>query len=243
MGICTWSPRLDMNGNSARGISFAKGLAGIYQLHNFDKVTGRIASSEDEDEDDTARPTGGAFRAQKKEGRLDINGNYQTSQADQDADADADTATTGDAIVQQLKRRKSLEMVPKLSILGTVHGKKGKGSSGIKINPLFRPGAEIRELSARLITACQKDDMITCVSISERYGVSLLNKGDYDGRTPLHLACSENHVDILKYILSRKGIDVAPIDRWGNSPLNDAKNCKHMMCVQLMEEKMDNMNT
>ena len=27
MGICTWSPRLDGNGNSVRGIGFAKGLA------------------------------------------------------------------------------------------------------------------------------------------------------------------------------------------------------------------------
>jgi len=39
MGICTWSPRLDMNGNSARGIKFARCLSEIYQIHNFDKVS------------------------------------------------------------------------------------------------------------------------------------------------------------------------------------------------------------
>ena len=211
MGICTWSPRLDMNGNSARGISFAKGLAGIYQLHNFDKVTGRIASREETEDDD------------RKE---------EDDKIEEEEEKDIE-----DDVVEQLKRRKSLEMVPRVSNLG--HFGKGKGSSGIKINPLFRPDAEIRELSARLITACQKDDMITCVSITERYGVSLLNRSDYDGRTPLHLACSENHVEILKYVLSRKGICLTPIDRWGNSPLDDAKNGKHVMCVQLMEEKME----
>ena len=58
----------------------------------------------------------------------------------------------------------------------------------VKMNPLFRPDAELRELSARLITAASMGDMITCASITERYGVGLLNKGDYDGRTPIHLA-------------------------------------------------------
>lgn len=44
--------------------------------------------------------------------------------------------------------------------------------------------AELRELSARLITAASMGDMITCTSIIERYGIGLLNTGDYDGRTP-----------------------------------------------------------
>ena len=35
-------------------------------------------------------------------------------------------------------------------------------SGGVKMNPLFRPGAELRELSARLITAASMGDMITC---------------------------------------------------------------------------------
>ena len=42
MGICTWSPRLDLNGNSVRGILYARGLANIYQIHNFDKVSGKM---------------------------------------------------------------------------------------------------------------------------------------------------------------------------------------------------------
>ena len=30
-----------------------------------------------------------------------------------------------------------------------------------------------------------------------------LNKGDYDRRTPLHLASAEGHLDIVKYLLDR----------------------------------------
>ena len=57
-----------------------------------------------------------------------------------------------------------------------------------------KPFAELRELSARLITAASMGDMITCASIAERYGVGLLNTGDYDGRTPLHLACADSQM-------------------------------------------------
>lgn len=50
-----------------------------------------------------------------------------------------------------------------------------------------------------------------------------LNKGDYDQRTPLHLAASRGHLDIVTYLLS-KGVNPSPRDRWGATPLNDAKN-------------------
>ena len=49
------------------------------------------------------------------------------------------------------------------------------------------------------------------------------NKGDYDKRTAIHLAASEGHIDIVKYFLG-KGIDKDVKDRWGNTPLSEAKN-------------------
>ena len=52
--------------------------------------------------------------------------------------------------------------------------------------------------------------------------------GDYDKRTPLHLAASENHIDALRFlILEAKVQDVSPLDRWSNTPLDDAIRCKH----------------
>lgn len=50
-----------------------------------------------------------------------------------------------------------------------------------------------------------------------------LDAGDYDGRTPLHLAASEGHLDILKQLVRHGLKDVNPTDRWGNTPLDDAK--------------------
>ena len=49
-----------------------------------------------------------------------------------------------------------------------------------------------------------------------------MDEGDYDQRTPLHLASAFGHLDIVKYLIST-GVKVSPVDRWGATPLNDAK--------------------
>ena len=49
-----------------------------------------------------------------------------------------------------------------------------------------------------------------------------LNAADYDGRTPLHLACAEGQVEAVKYLL-QQDVCSTPKDRWGNTPLTDAK--------------------
>jgi len=51
--------------------------------------------------------------------------------------------------------------------------------------------------------------------------------GDYDGRTPLHLAASENKLKVLYYLVMDAKVDVNPIDRWGSSPLDDAIRTRH----------------
>ena len=50
-----------------------------------------------------------------------------------------------------------------------------------------------------------------------------LDQADYDGRTPLHLAVSEGHFDIVKLLLVSGLKNINPIDRRGNTPLTDAK--------------------
>ncbi len=49
-----------------------------------------------------------------------------------------------------------------------------------------------------------------------------LNQGDYDKRTPLHLAVSSGHFDIIQYLIKKK-VNPNPVDRWNATPLDDAK--------------------
>ncbi|MFN7117392.1 MAG: glutaminase A [Saprospiraceae bacterium] len=67
----------------------------------------------------------------------------------------------------------------------------------------------------------------------EALGVNL-SSADYDGRTALHLAAAENQIEVVKYLISR-GIDLFPVDRWGGTPLDDAKRSNHSVIIHLLE--------
>ena len=46
---------------------------------------------------------------------------------------------------------------------------------------------------------------------------------DYDGRTPIHLAASEGQLEVIEYLLEAGLKQINPVDRYANTPLDDAK--------------------
>ena len=68
------------------------------------------------------------------------------------------------------------------------------------------------------MTAIKKKDMKTIMKYIENIDVSLR---DWDGRTFLHIACSEGHVEIIKLLLDKNAL--LSTDRWGNTPMDDIK--------------------
>ena len=66
----------------------------------------------------------------------------------------------------------------------------------------------------------------------------LVSTGDYDKRTPLHLAAAEGKFGIVEYIL-RLGCPANPKDRWGNTPSFEAKKTLMMWHEREREREED----
>ncbi len=53
-------------------------------------------------------------------------------------------------------------------------------------------------------------------------GIAQANGGDYDSRTPIHLAAATGRLDAVKFLVEVARVDVNPVDRFCGTPLTDA---------------------
>ncbi|XP_029453916.1 60 kDa lysophospholipase [Rhinatrema bivittatum] len=62
-----------------------------------------------------------------------------------------------------------------------------------------------------------------------------MSSEDYDGRTPLHIASCEGHLDVVEYLLNN-GATVYAKDRFGNTPLRNAVKFRNMEVIHLLRQ-------
>ena len=84
-------------------------------------------------------------------------------------------------------------------------------------------------VAGRLCDAASAGDLDTLKLILE-HGVDP-NVGDYDARTPLHLAAAEGQDKAVQYLIA-KGADINAKDRWGATSLQDAVQAGHIQVAE-----------
>jgi ankyrin repeat protein len=97
---------------------------------------------------------------------------------------------------------------------------------GEVIQYLRQQGATFGSLTQlpRFIQAASEGNKEEVEALLE-FGNIDLDQGDYDNRTALHLASGEGRIEIVE-LLCKAGANANVEDRWGNRPLDDAKNAK-----------------
>eukprot|EP00026_Physarum_polycephalum_P006086 Phypoly_transcript_06127.p1 GENE.Phypoly_transcript_06127~~Phypoly_transcript_06127.p1 ORF type:complete len:593 (+),score=95.33 Phypoly_transcript_06127:77-1780(+) len=88
-----------------------------------------------------------------------------------------------------------------------------------------------------LCTAAAKGDLQKLQHLVEVKNIDI-NTADYDGRTALHLASEEGHLEVVKYLLG-KGANINCEDRWGTVPLRGAISFNRNVVGMNVEDAID----
>ncbi|KAI8817717.1 asparaginase-domain-containing protein [Fimicolochytrium jonesii] len=96
------------------------------------------------------------------------------------------------------------------------------------------PAVEKTLVPILMCQAAKIGDIEGLQSLIEDY-YPLINHGDYDGRTPLHIACSENQKASVEFLLLH-GANVHLRDRFGHSALWDAVRSRRPAIAKLLRE-------
>lgn len=63
---------------------------------------------------------------------------------------------------------------------------------------------------------------------------------NYDGRTALHLASAEGHMNAVVFLLEQCNVPAASKDRWGHTPSDDATQFGHDEIVDYIAQYLAN---
>ncbi|CAH8865593.1 unnamed protein product [Trichobilharzia szidati] len=103
-----------------------------------------------------------------------------------------------------------------------------------KIDPRKPRDSYRTDAITSLLFAAGNNDLAT-LRRSYIHGVDF-NSVDYDGRTGLHVAASSGSLDAVRFFIEVGNAKLDPVDRWGHTPLSDAKLFGHTQIVEYLEK-------
>lgn len=102
-----------------------------------------------------------------------------------------------------------------------------------KEDPLLRKSEVSLNTTAALCWAAALGDL---QELKQLYSLGAnLNSVNYDQRTALHIAASEGHFSCVQFLVQH-GAHRNKVDRWGQSPLDEAKHGKHHLVMDLLQK-------
>ena len=123
---------------------------------------------------------------------------------------------------------------PTAAFLRSQKAKSGKsGAKDTELSEGAKPTP--RKTAADLCDAAYSGDLVRLRSYID--GGLDPNTGDYDKRTAMHLAASEGLLEVAKFLIEEVGADPSPVDRWGNTPLDDAARLNHTSVIDFLKSK------
>ena len=261
MGICIFSPRLDAQGNSVRGLEMSKRLTSKYLVHTFD------GTMTDTDRLDPKLPIarwlanscGEAIWAAS-------NGNIRTLESLvsqprdlQKGDYDIRTplplaSAEGQLEVVKFLLNNGVKPIP--DRWGGYPISDARNNKHHKIVDLFEkleikytePYHLVENPKGKTDKIAKFDDELKVIELlfaaaennvdNIRHLVAKgvpVNAGDYDLRTALHLAAAEGSLEAVEYLVTH-GHPLNVRDRWGATPLDEAKREKRKSVVEFLKK-------
>jgi Amt family ammonium transporter len=92
----------------------------------------------------------------------------------------------------------------------------------------------VMDTATKEITAAASTGNVQQVKTLLKRGTSC-SVGDYDNRTPLHLAAAGGHLGVVKLLAKQRGCSINVVDRFGATPLADAVKHKHTKVAEWLQ--------